>query len=124
MVQLLYGNAATLQTLLGGGIHIHITLIMSPAEYITLSVTAYTQTAYLHPNAVISGTETAMEIQQRRYEHRHNWKEYKNYQIMELALKYRVIEYVEPFYLAEKRNRFTQYLWATTRELVDNLLTR
>ena len=43
---------------------------------------------------------------------------------MELALKYRVIEYVEPFYLAEKRNRFTQYLWATTRELVDNLLTR
>ena len=41
MVQLLYGNAASLTTSLGGGHHGHIGQIMSAALYVTLSNTPY-----------------------------------------------------------------------------------
>ena len=41
MVQLLYGNAASLPTSLGGGHHGHIGLIMTPELFATLSPTPY-----------------------------------------------------------------------------------
>ena len=39
--QLMYGNAATLPTTLGGGVHGHVVLIMKATLYLTLSPTAY-----------------------------------------------------------------------------------
>ena len=42
--QLMYGNAATLPTSLGGGAHGHVGLIMKTTLYVTLSATAYVVT--------------------------------------------------------------------------------
>ena len=39
--QLMYGNAATLPTTLGGSAHSHVGLIMNETLYVTLSSTAY-----------------------------------------------------------------------------------
>ena len=41
MVQLLYGNAASLPTTLGGGQHGHIGIVMTPQFYTTLANTPY-----------------------------------------------------------------------------------
>ncbi len=41
MVQTLYGNAASLATTLGGGVHGHIGIIMGQALYATLMATPY-----------------------------------------------------------------------------------
>ena len=41
LMQLLYANAATLPTTLGGGRHGHIGIIMQPTLYTTLSTVAY-----------------------------------------------------------------------------------
>ena len=41
MMQLLYGNAASLPTTLGGGQHGHIDIIMTPQLYTTLANTPY-----------------------------------------------------------------------------------
>jgi hypothetical protein len=41
MVQTLYGNAASLATILGGGAHGHIGTIMTPPLYATLTATPY-----------------------------------------------------------------------------------
>jgi hypothetical protein len=45
MVQLMYGNAASLPTTLGGGQHGHVGLIMTPILYATLSDTDILQPA-------------------------------------------------------------------------------
>ena len=39
--QLMYGNAATLPTTLGGGAHGHVGLIMKATLYVTLAATSY-----------------------------------------------------------------------------------
>ena len=41
LIQGLYGNAASLQTSLGGGLHGHVGLIMPVALYSTLTATPY-----------------------------------------------------------------------------------
>ena len=41
MMQALYGNAASLSTTSGGGTHGHIGLIMTPALYLTLTITPF-----------------------------------------------------------------------------------
>ena len=41
MMQLLYGNAASIPTTLGGGQHGHICIIMTPQLYTTLANTPY-----------------------------------------------------------------------------------
>ena len=41
MMQLLYGNSASLQTVLGGGQHGHIGITMTPQLYTTLANTPY-----------------------------------------------------------------------------------
>ena len=41
IMQLLYGNAASLPTTLGGGQHGHIGIIMTPQLYTTLAATPY-----------------------------------------------------------------------------------
>ena len=46
MMQLLYGNAASLPTTLGGGQHGHIGIIMTPQLYTTLANTPYESPNY------------------------------------------------------------------------------
>ena len=57
-MQLLYANAATLSTTLGGGRHGHIGMIMQPALYATLLTVAYNTPTYPGPLPIFRHTDT------------------------------------------------------------------
>jgi len=124
MVQLMYGNAASLPTTLGGGQHGHVGLIMTPILYATLSQVPYTNpadpgTTPNHPN---NPTSALRETQ--RLHHQEERRIYENHQNMDDALKAQVIDTINDTYLCELRNKYTGYLGISTRDLFDHLLDR
>jgi hypothetical protein len=78
MVQMMYGNAASLPTTLGGGQHGHVGLIMTPILYATLSDELFKNpddpgTAPHHPN---NATRPQREAQ--ILEHKEDRRIYEN----------------------------------------------
>jgi uncharacterized protein (DUF433 family) len=125
MVEILYGNAASLPTSLGGGSHGHIGLLMTPALYDTLAP----GTAYIAPDDpgavpihAIGATATTRESNVLIHtEHR---RIFDNHHNMDAALKAQVIDTIQDTYICELRNKYTGYLGVTTRDLLDHLLDR
>ena len=62
--QLMYGNAATLPTTLGGGAHDHVGLIMKATLYVTLSPTACVAPIEPQLTPVVPPTATSAARQQ------------------------------------------------------------
>jgi hypothetical protein len=125
MVQLLYGNAASLPTSLGGGQHGHIGLIMTPLLYTTLSPTPYTapndpgtSPPVLPNNASVGRRETT------RLDHKEALRIFQNNNTMDDVLKTQIIDSIHDPYICEMRNKYTGYLGVTTRDLIDHLLDR
>jgi uncharacterized protein (DUF433 family) len=113
MVQLMYGNAASLPTTLGGGQHGHVGLIMTPILYATLSDTDILQPA-----------GRAADREHQWHAHKENHRIYKNHQNMDDALNAQVIDTINDTYLNKLRNKYMGYLGVSTRELFDHLLDR
>jgi hypothetical protein len=123
MVQLLYGNAASLSTTLGGRQHGHIGLIMTPILYATLSNTPYTNPADpgTTPNYAPAGVrETTAQREAHQSQHKEAQRIYENHQNMHDALKSQVIDTINDTYLCELRNKYTGYLGVSTRDLFDH----
>jgi hypothetical protein len=124
MVQLLYSNAATLTTTLGGGQNGHIGIIMPATLYATLSNTLYT--APPDPGAVpthaVNATAAVRETD--RLNHKAAQKLFDHHNNMNDALKTQIIDAVTDTYLGELRNRYTGYMGVTPRDLIDHLLER
>ena len=124
MVQLLYGNAASLPTSLGGGHHGHIGLIMTPELFATLSPTPYQNPADpgITPQHAVGASA---EVRQTNFlNHKEERRIFDNNNTMEDALKALIIDSVEDTYLAELRNKYTGYLGISARDLIDHLLDR
>lgn len=124
LVQILYGNAATLPTKLGGGRHGHIGLIMKATLYATLSNTAWVDPPNPGPTATIPNGASAAEREQLRAEHEAKVREYENEANMDTALKTLLLEAVPECYVKELRNRYTAFLGVKTRDLIDHLMDR
>ena len=122
MMQLLYGNAASLPTTLVGGQHGHIGIIMTPQLYTTLANTPYKSS----PDPGITPThviEATAEIQQTDFlVHKEGRRIYDDHQTMKDALKSIIIDVVDKVYIGELRNKYTGYLGITARDLLDHLL--
>ena len=123
MVQLMYGNAASLPTTLGGGQHGHVGLIMTPILYTTLSDIPYTYPNDPGPD-ILQPAGRAVDREQQRQNHKEQRRIYENHQNMEDALKTQVIDTVNDTYLCELRNKYTGYMGVSTRDLFDHLLDR
>ncbi len=124
MIQLMYGNAASLSTSLGGGQHGHVGLIMTPILYATLSADPYTNPADPGPTPNIPNNATATTRENRLLNHTEARRIYDNHQNMDDALKAQVIDTINDTYLCELRNKYTGYLGVSTRDLFDHLLDR
>jgi hypothetical protein len=84
-VQLMYGNAVSLPTTLGGGQHGHVRLIMTPILYTTLSGTIYKSPA--DPgNDILQPTGRAADGKHQPYLHREERYIFKDHQNMDDAL--------------------------------------
>jgi hypothetical protein len=123
MVQLMYGNAASLPTSLGGGQHGHVGLIMTPILYATLSDTNY-ESPEDPGNDIIAPAGRAADREHQRHAHKEERRIFENHQNMDDALKAQVIDTIEDTYLNELRNKYTGYLGVSTRDLFDHLLDR
>jgi hypothetical protein len=118
MVQLMYGNAASLPTTLGGGQHGHVGLIMTPILYATLT--------FEHPGPVPIHPNNANKAQResQRLEFKEDRRIYENHINMDNALKAQVIDTINVTCLCELRNKYTGYMGISTRDLFDHLLDR
>ena len=124
MMQLLYGNAASLLTALGGGQHGHIGVIITLQLYTTLTKTTYesppvpgiTTTHAKGAMVAIPQTDFLLNKEERRI--------YENHQTMEDALKGIIIDVVIKVYICELRNKYTGYFGIIARDLLDHLLDR
>ena len=124
MVQLLYGNAASLTTSLGGGAHGHIGQIMSAALYATLSNTPYEAPPDPGANPTHAIGASA-EVRQTNFQnHKELRRIFDNHQSMEDALKAAIIDAVDDTYIGELRDKYTGYLGVTPMDLLDHLLDR
>jgi hypothetical protein len=124
MVQLMYGNAASLSTTLGGGQHGHVGLIMTPVLYATLSVDPYTYPVDPGPTPILPNNTSTTARTNRLLQHTEARRIYDNNQNMDDALKAQVIDTISDTYLCELRNKYTGYLGVSTRDLFDHLLDR
>lgn len=125
MVEILYGNAASLPTTLGGGAHGHIGLIMTPALYATLAPgTPYNNPIDPGPVPISIAGASAAVRESDRLEHKEHRRIFDNNLNMDAALKAQVIDTLHDTYLCELRSKYTGYLGVTTRDLLDHLLDR
>jgi hypothetical protein len=121
---LLYSNAATLTTALGGGHHGHIGIIMPAALYTTLSAIPYNEPNDPGAIPVHAANATSAIRESDRMNHKEALKQFHHHNNMNDALETQIIDAVADTYLGELRNRYTGYLGVTPRDLLDHLLER
>ena len=117
MMQLLYVNATSLPTTLGGGQHGHIGIITTPKLYTTLAATPYES----HPDPSITPLHAIGESAETRQTsfliHKEERRIFENHQTMEDALKSLIIDSVDDVYISKLRNKYTGYLGITAHNL-------
>ena len=113
----LKANAASVPTTLGGGNHGYLGLILSPATYATISVTAFIDGQ--HP-AIPAGTSAANTsgIIRRHTEDTRQWHEFKN---VSTALKNQLLCAVEDIYVRALCDRHIGYMNQSIRNLLTHL---
>jgi hypothetical protein len=124
MVQLLYGNAATLTTTLGGGRNGHIGIIMPAERYATLSATPYHGPPDPGPIPIHSAAANSAAREINRINDRAAQKLFEQHNNMNAALKTQIIDSIADTYIGELHNRYTGYMVVTPRDLIDHLLER
>jgi hypothetical protein len=107
MVQLMYGNAASLPTTLGGGQHGHVGLIMTPVLYATLSIEPFNNPIDPGPTPILPNNTSTTTRTNRLLQHTEARRIYDNNQNMDDALKAQVIDTINDTYLCELRNKYT-----------------
>ena len=122
--QLMYGNAATLPTTLGGGAYGHVSLIMKATLYVTLAATAYVTPNKPPLTPDIPSTATSASKQQLRDQHAEEHQIFTNNVNMDDAIKTQLLDAVEEPYVSKLRNRYTGYIGVTTQDLLDHLMDR
>ncbi len=91
-VQLLYANAATLATTLGGGAHGHIGIIMQQPLYATLTATPYIEPAEPTVLPVYPPNTTAATREIIRAKHKEEQRIFSNHNNMDDALKAQLVD--------------------------------
>ena len=122
--QLMYSNAATLPTTLGGGAHGHVGLIVKATIYVTLAATAYVTPNEPPLTPDVLSTATSASRQKLRDQHAEEHRIFTTHVNMDDAIKTQLLDAVEEPYVSELRNRYTGYMGVTTRDLLDHLMDR
>ena len=122
--QIIYGNAATLPTTLGGGAHGRVGLIMKATLYVTLAATSYVTPNEPPLTPDVPTTKTRASRQQLQDQHAEEHRIFTHHVNMDDALKTQLLDAVEDPYVSELRTRYTRYMGVTTRDLLDHLMDR
>ena len=133
----LKANTASVPSNLGGGSNGHLGLVLTPAEYLTVSATAYNRP--IHPGTLVIPQGPPAVPQYLRQEMRDDHKEavrvFREVDNVEKALKKQLVDAMPELYLKRFRNRNTNtltdslpvilaYLFQTYGDISDEELTK
>jgi len=119
----LYHNAASVHSSLGGGAHGHLSMIMHPTTYATLSPTAW-QDPPVPPAQVQMPNNAPTQIQIAAAHHGHTLavKARQEFLNLDRALTRVIIEAVEPLYLKPFHQPHIGLMGQTVRDIMTKLI--
>jgi len=120
----LFSNAMTITSIREGGDHGHLSLLMSPADYLAIAGAAFE--APVNPGASPdhAANATSAQITETNRQFLSDQVEYLQYRNVERELKRLLIGAVSDTYIAKLRHSMFGYSNRTTRELLDHLVSR
>jgi len=97
-------NAQTVESTLGGGLHGHLGLVLTPSVYNAMPDTApYNRPAL--PILQISPTDTQFILAQARHQFSEDMREYREVNAVERSIIQQIVAAVEPLYIRALRDR-------------------
>ena len=121
---IIYQNAASVSTNLGGGNHGHLGMVMPAITYAGLSQTLWVDPP--EPPAVVvlaQNAPTAAQIAEAHRTHAQELKARREFQNLDRALTRSIIENVEPLYLKPFHQPYIGLLGKTTKQILHALIT-
>ena len=123
MTRSLYGNSESLPTMLGGGAHGHVGMIMKDTLHATIA-----PTAWAHPRMltafVVSNKEMGAHCKQLKgYKYKEHCT-FDNATNIDEAFKNQIIEAVDDTYILDLKGKYTAFMDVTTSYLLSNLMDR
>jgi hypothetical protein len=118
----LNGNAASVHTNLGGGLHGHLALTIPSAKYLTLSNnTAFVPPVNPPPNPVHVAGATAITVNEDNRQHLQQQKDFKTYHDVDKALRNQIIASLPDLYIRAVKDDTTGYGNVTSLTMLDHL---
>ena len=114
-------NATSVQSDLGGGAHSHLTLMVLPTVFTTLSATPFIIPVKPGHTAVILAGLTADQITSVRLDHNNANTLFIKYNNTDKALKQQLVGAVDPLYLKDPRNKYTGFVSQTSLTMLIHL---
>ena len=124
LIEVLYANAASIPTTLGGGRNGHIGLLMDVAVYDNAATTSYARPTDPGPYAQHSTGNSAVARADANSIHKEGRKIYDLDKKLDAALKQEIIVAVEETYLSAKNQRYMGFHSVSSKNLVDYLMER
>jgi hypothetical protein len=117
----LNGNAASIHTNLGGGQHGHIALIITEAEFLRISATAFVPPINPPPMPNHADNATTVRISENNRQHLENQKAFNLYLNVDKELKNQIIASLPDTYIREMKHSVTGYGNVTSLALMTHL---
>lgn len=122
MTNQLKANARSVHTTLGGGLHGHLGLVLTQAQYTIFSNTPYDRPTR-PPPLVIPAYQLPHVVQTAQARHNEQVRLFNESNNVEQALKQQIIKAVDDTYLTPLRNRQTNTIDVTIPDILDYLFT-
>ena len=119
----LKANAASVPTTLGGGTLGHLRLLLTPAEYATVSNTPFLRPANPGLNATVPNGATSAQTGHLVRTHQALKHTYDTCNNVDTALKQQIIHAVENAFISALENEHTGYNAVTARQIINHLFT-
>ena len=116
-------NITSVTTDLGGGGHGHLGLVLTPAEYLTVSATAYNRPP--HPGTLTIAPGTAQhEATRLRNDHKEAIRLFREAVDVEKALIKQLVTAIEPKYLTSLQDATSNAITIPLHDVLTHLFTR
>ena len=119
----LKANALNVHSNLGGGVHGHLGLVISPASYAHLSATPFVRPVFPGTAAVLPPGSTQHAARTLRLHFDENLRVYHEVNNVDKALKKQIVQAIEPTYLDAVRDRTTNTILTPVHEVMEHLFS-
>jgi hypothetical protein len=120
----IHRNTASVQSELGGGANGHLGISLNPPVYATISPTAWITPPNPGPLPIIPAGASQIAIRALERQHAEALRMWRQYNLVQDAIKTQIAQAIAPIYLETLNNRYTGFASVTIRQLLDHLYSR